>query len=351
MKSLNDFMQCAVFLGVENIAIETRKIPKCPPQGLLLRVRACGICGSDVRNYFNGLKDGVTERIMGHEIAGEIIEAAADAVGFIAGDRVAMAPDISCGMCFYCRRGLVNLCNHHRMLGTHFNGGFAQYMVVPREVLLHGFIEKIPDDMAYEKAAFAETAAAVLACQKRLGISIGDKVLIIGDGPVACLHVEVARARGCGSVMLAGLDKLALAAAFKPDYLFDNRDPKAASDGIMNATNGIGADFVICAVPSVEVQAQALSVCRKRGTIVIYGGAPKSNENTVLNSNLIHYNEITVTGAFSYPATGLSDALEAIRIGHINPEAYITYKTNLENIVKGINDMKNGKALKVMVLP
>ncbi|MCL2351605.1 MAG: alcohol dehydrogenase catalytic domain-containing protein [Firmicutes bacterium] len=342
-------MKAAVFKDIRDMAIEERETPAPPKGGLLIKVRACGICGGDVRNFHNGLKDGIKNQIMGHEIAGEVAES--DSAGFKAGDQVALAPDVSCGECWYCKRGLVNLCERHRMLGTHFPGGFAQYMAVPEEVLRRGFIERIPDGMPYRHAAFAETAAAVLACQQLNGVSLGDRVLIVGDGPVGCLHVEAAKARGAGLVLLAGMDRLSMAAAFSPDEILDNRFPEAVKKRVLELTDGIGADIVIIAVPSVAPQRQALELARKRGRVVIYGGVPRSDEMTTINSNTIHYREITLTGAFSYPATGLSDALRAIRAGQIHPELYISATVPLEDVVKGIEMVKTGEALKVMVDP
>lgn len=237
------------------------------------------------------------------------------------------------------------------MLGTHFPGGYAQYMALPGEVLTRGFVEPIPAGMKWEHAAFAETASAVLACQKRIGVGLGDRVLIIGDGPVGCLHAEIARARGASKVMMAGLDRLEFARSFAIDALMDNRNPEQVARTVREITGGIGADYVICAVPSVKVQQQALELCRKRGVMVIYGGVPKSNEQTQLNSNTIHYNEITVTGAFSYPATGLSEALDAIDAGKINAQAYISKVIPLRNVVEGMEMVQTGAALKVILDP
>lgn len=342
-------MQAMVFRDIGILEEAMLPIPPCPNGGLLVKVMACGICGGDVRNFSNGLKGGIKNQIMGHEIAGVVVECGGSLEKFKLGDHVALAPDISCGECWYCKRGLVNLCQNHRMLGTHLPGGFAEYLAVPRDVLQRGFIEKIPENMPYEHAAFAETAAAVVACQERVQLGLGSRVLIIGDGPVGCLHVEVARARGASLIMLAGADKLELAKEFGPHLLLDNRDPINASKAVLEATDSIGADIVICAVPSVAVQQQALELCRKRGTLVIYGGVPKNNSMTSLDSNLIHYSEINLTGAFSYPATGLYDALWAINNKQINPNKYITEILPLSKLQEGMELIRTGKALKVIV--
>ena len=345
-------MKAAVFKDVERIDIEVMPIPSCPPDGILIRICACGICGSDVRNYHNGLKGGIQNQIMGHEIAGEIVEAGEKAILFRPGERVALAPDVSCGHCWYCKRGLVNLCEHHKMLGTHYPGGYAQYIALPGEVLQRGFVERIPQNMSYEHAAFAETCSAVLACQERNQVSMGETVVIIGDGPVGCLHCEVARSRGASRIIMVGRDKLEMAAAFGPDFLLDGARPvKELVHEVRACTDGIGADIVICAVPTAAVQQEALEMVRKRGRIVIYGGVSKTGEMSSLNSNLIHYGEITVTGAFSYPATGLADALSALADGHIHAEKYITARVPLDDVVKGMEMISRGKALKVMIDP
>ncbi len=347
---MKGLMKCAVFKGVENIVTENRPIPECPNDGLLIKVYACGICGSDVRNYRNGLKGGVTNQIMGHEIAGEVIEVKADC-NFKVGDRVALAPDVSCGECWYCRHGFVNLCQSHKMLGTHFQGGFAQYLPVPKEVLKHGFIEKISDKTSYFHAAFAETVAAVVACQKNNGVKAGDRVVIIGDGPVGCIHAELAKSYGAEKVIMIGMDKLDMAKEFNPTALIKNDDPQMVIEEVISLCDGIGADLVINAVPTVATLPQALQMVRKRGTVVIYGGVPKTNEIATLNSNLIHYGEITVTGAFSYPSSGLKDALEVIEKGFVHPEKYINAFVSLDEVVDGMNMVREGKALKVMIDP
>ncbi len=349
---MNAMMKAAVFKDVGRMEIEERPVPPCPEDGLLIKVHACGICGGDMRNFRNGLKGGVKNRVMGHEIAGEVAaQGQAARAAFGPGSRVALAPDVSCGECWYCKRGLVNLCRSHKMLGTHYDGGFAQYIALPGEVLSRGFVEPVPEGMPYRHAAFAETVSAVVACQKRFGVTLGTRVVIIGDGPVGCLHTEIARAMGAGFVAIVGMDKLELARAFEPDALIKNDDPDSAVAEILRLTDGVGADIVILALPTARPQQQALEMARKRGTVVIYGGVPKAAEMSALNSNLIHYGEINVAGAFSYGSTGLADALDAIRAGHVRPERYIGATVSLENIVEGIELGERGEALKVMVDP
>lgn len=344
------FMKAAVFRHAECMETEEIPIPKCPPKGLLVKVHACGICGGDIRNFHNGLKNGISNQIMGHEIGGEIVEAAEGVNGFQSGDRVAVAPDVSCGECYYCKRGFVNLCENHRMLGTHFPGGFAQYIALPEIVLKRGFVEKIPEDMSYDYAAFAEPVSGVLACQAQHQIQYGDTVIVIGDGPIGCLHMETAKARGASRVIMLARGRILLAKQFGFPELFYNGKPEEVTEEVKKLI-GPGADVVICAVPNTAAQQQALNLVRKRGKVIIYGGVAKQNPMTTLDSNKIHYDEITVTGSFSYPSTGIYDALMAIQREDIHAGMYLGQKVGIGDVVRGMEMMTTGKALKVIVNP
>ncbi len=165
-------MRAAVFEGIENMVTREVPIPQCEEDGILVRVESCGICGGDIRNFHNGLRAGVEKQIIGHEIAGVVEEVGSKVTRFKVGDKVALAPDVSCGQCYYCKRGLVNLCMDHKMLGTHWPGGFAQYVHLPADVLQRGFVEFIPEGMSFDDAAIAEPASSVIACQEYNNVSL-----------------------------------------------------------------------------------------------------------------------------------------------------------------------------------
>lgn len=343
-------MKAAVFKGIENIQIEETDIPACPEGGILVKVIACGICGGDIRNFHNGLRNGATNQIMGHEIAGQVVEVSEKCKGYQVGDRLAIGPDVSCGQCYYCKRGMVNLCTDHRMLGTHFPGGFAQYIALPDFVLEHGFVEPIPESMSYDFAAFAEPVAGVLACQERVRVSYGHRVVVIGDGPVGCLHMEIAKSRGATQVIMLARGRMEQAKKFGFQHLISNRDPEEGTRCAKELL-GPGADVVICAVPNTTAQKQALELVKKRGQIIIYGGVPKTDVYTQLESNRIHYDEIVITGSFSYPSVGIEHALQAICRRSIQTEKYLSAKVSLDRIVEGIDMVTRGEALKVLVDP
>lgn len=343
-------MNAAVFEGIEKMVVRELTVPECEEEGILVRVEACCICGGDIRNFHTGLRYGVEKQVMGHEIAGVVEEVGAGVTRFKAGDRVAIAPDVSCGECYYCKRGLVNLCLNHKMLGTNWPGGFAQYIYLPKEVVKRGFIEAIPQGLSFEEAAMAEPASSVVACQEYNNVSLGDTVVVIGDGPIGCLHIEVAKARGASKVIMVGLSRLDSVSQFNPDHIINSAAQNPVEE-VLRLTEGLGADIVICAAPVTSIQEQALEMVRKRGRVVLFGGVNKNAPMTSLNSNLIHYNEIIVVGAFSYPATGLQKAVKLISEGRISAKKYVTKSVKLDEIPEGIACAEQGKALRVVVKP
>lgn len=343
-------MKAAIFEGIEDIRVREIPKPSCDPDGVVVEVKACGLCGSDIRNFHSGLKGDIKSQIMGHEIAGIVREVGEKASRFKAGDCVAIAPDVSCGRCYYCKRGWVNLCSDHRMIGTHWPGGFAQYISLPRIVLERGMVHPMPEGLGFAEATLSEPASSVIAAQSNAGIGLGDTVLIIGDGPIGCLHLEVARARGAAEVIMVGLTRLAIVPLFSPDHLVDAASQNPVEE-VLKITGGLGVDVAVIANPVAETQEQGIESVRKRGRVILFGGVPKTDPMTTLNSNLIHYNELTVVGAFSYPAHMHETALETIRVGKISAERYFNRTVSLEAITEGIQAAERGEALKVLVDP
>jgi len=343
-------MKAAVFERVGRMVVREVPDPACDAGGIVVRVKACGICGSDARNYRAGLRTGATGQVMGHEIAGVVERAGAACTRFHEGDALAVAPDVSCGACRFCARGLVNLCLEHRMIGTHWPGGFAEMLALPGEVMERGIMHPIPAGLEFRHAALAEPLSSVLAAQETAGIGPGRSVAVFGDGPVGCMHVQIARWRGASPVILAGRRRLALAAAFHPDLAVNvaSEDPVPA---IRRATDGRGVDVAIIATPAAESQEQGIGCVDKRGTVVLFGGLPRGDPFARLHANRIHYDELRVVGSFSYTAREHAEALEAIRDGRVTADALISRVVPLQGIVEAIRDSERGKVLKVIVDP
>lgn len=344
-------MKAAVFEGPEKMVIRDVELNTCGPEEIIIKVYACGICGGDIRNFYGGLRHGVQRQIMGHEFTGTVSMIGEKVTRFKVGDKVAAGPDVSCGECTYCKRGWVNLCSNHRMLGTHWPGGFAEYVHIPEIVLRRGFIHYIPEGLSLEDACLSEPASSVIASQELANLGLGDSILILGDGPIGCLHMETARANGASKIIISGrMRRKELVESFEPDLYIDAKTEDVASV-TREFTDGLGVDLAVCANPVTATQEQAVESVRKRGRVVLFGGVPKTEPMTSLNSNIIHYDEIEVVGAFSYETRHHIKALEAIRTKALHAEKYFNKTVSLENIVEGIMAAKSGKVLKVLVKP
>jgi L-iditol 2-dehydrogenase len=343
-------MKAAVFEGPEKMTVREVELAPCGSDDIVMKVHACGLCGSDIRNFKTGLKGDVKSQIMGHEFSGTVTEVGKNVVRYKVGDSLAIAPDVSCGECWYCKRGFVNLCVSHRMVGTQWPGGFAEYVHLPKIILERGMVHHIPEGLSLDDAALSEPASSVIAAQENAGVGLGDTVLIIGDGPIGCLHIEVARARGAARIIMAGLMRLKEAERFSPDLLIDAGCQDTVAE-VLKATDGLGADVAIAATPVASTQAQAVKSVRKRGKVVLFGGLPKNAPETTLDGNMIHYGEIVVMGAFSYPAHIHQKALATISAGLIHPDKYFNLTVGLDDIVAGFKAAAEGKALKVLVKP
>jgi L-iditol 2-dehydrogenase len=194
-------MIAVVFEGREQMQVTDLPAPECGPGEVLLQVAACGICGGDARSYFHGDANTGTRRIPGHEMCGIVAESRNPR--FRRGDRLALAADVHCGECWFCLRELFNLCDSHRVLGKHMNGGLADYMLLTQQILTYGIVNSVPEGLPLLHAGVSEPLCSVLATHDDLRIETGETVLIVGSGPMGILHLELLRARGARVILMA----------------------------------------------------------------------------------------------------------------------------------------------------
>ncbi len=346
-------MRAAFLVGVRQFELREVPDPVVPEDGLMLRVEACGVCGSDLRRWQEGLPSGVTAITPGHEIAGVVVAVGHKINQYAPGDRLAVAPDVHCGRCYYCQRGVYNLCEDLRFIGITpgYPGGFADQVVLTDEILVNGIVHPMPAGVSFPAGALAETLSSVLAAHQKAGTSLADTVVVMGAGPVGCLHVAVAKARGARVLISEPNEtRREIARQFGPDALVDplNED---LGGRVRQLTDGRGADIVICANPVAATQAQAVEVVRKAGRVVFFGGLPKAKPMTSLDANRIHYGEIEVVGAFSYHPTLHALALDVLSRQLIPTERIITHTFPLEKIGEAFEVAASGAGLKVIVAP
>jgi L-iditol 2-dehydrogenase len=345
-------MKAAFLVGIREFEIRDVPEPIAPEDGLVLKVEACGVCGSDLRRWKEGPPQGVDGVVPGHEIGGVVTEVGSGITQYEPGDHLAIAPDIHCGQCYYCRRGMFNLCDTLHFLGITpgYPGGFAEKMVLTKEVLTLGVVHRMPDGLSFVEGALAEPCSSVLAAHQKAGTSLNDTVLVMGAGPIGCLHIVVAQARGARAIVSEPSEKRReMARRFRPEAVVDpfNEDLAAC---VGQLTGGLGADIVICANPVAATQTQAVEIVRKGGRVVLFGGLPKADPMTTLDSNRIHYGEIEVVGAFSYHPAFHELALDALERKLISADLLVSHSFDLEEIVEAFETAASGEGLKVMVI-
>jgi L-iditol 2-dehydrogenase len=344
-------MKAAFLIGASQFEVRDVPAPNLPPDGILLKVVTCGICGSDLRRWKEGPYPGSDRLVPGHEAAGIIEAVGAEVKDFRLGERLAIAPDVHCGTCYYCQRGLYNLCDDLRFLGItpDYSGGFAEKMVLTGQVLENGIVHRMLEGMSFPQASFAEPCSSVLASHDKAGTSLRDTVLVMGAGPIGCLHIVIAKARGARVILSEPSEiRRNLAQRFGPDLVIDPSSESVVKR-VRQFTGGLGADIAICANPIAATQAEAVEAVRKAGRVILFGGLPKADQLTLMNGNLIHYGEITVIGAFSYHPTYHQQAIEAIGRGLIPADHFITHTFALEHINEAFYAAAGGQALKVMI--
>jgi L-iditol 2-dehydrogenase len=232
-----------------------------------------------------------------------------------------------------------------------YPGGFAEKVLLTAEILEDGIVHQMPGGLSSAEGALAETLSSVLASHNKAGTSLDDTVVIMGAGPIGCLHIAVSKARGaCVIVSEPSKNRRDIAQRFEPDTIVNpfNQD---LAEHVRQLTHGVGADIVICANPIAATQTQAVEIVRKAGRIVLFGGLPKADPMTTLDGNLIHYGEIEVVGAFSYHPTHHQSALELLSRKIIPVELMITHTLPLEKIGQAFEIAASGEGLKVIVKP
>jgi len=344
-------MRAAFLTGPRTFELRDIPDPPVPEDGLLLEVRACGICGSDLRRWKEGPPDGSGGVIPGHEAAGVVIAAGPRCGDFKIGDALAVAPDIHCGNCWYCRRELYNLCDNLRLLGITAGvpGGFAEKLSLTGDVISNGVVTRIPDGLSFDHAAVSEPCSSVLACHYKINTVTGETVVVMGGGPIGCVHIGVAKSRGA-SVILSepSAPRRKLAERFHPDMMVDPLTEDLQRK-VLAFTDGVGADVVICANPVAETQKQAVQIVRKGGKVVLFGGLPKQNPLTTLDGNRIHYGEIEVIGSFSYHPAIHAKALDLLRKKILPTDQLITHRFSLAEIGAAFETASGGNVLKVLI--
>lgn len=347
-------MKAGVVEALHEVALREVDEPDLLPESLKVKVHACAVCGSDMRIFTKGDPRATLPRIIGHEIAGEVVEVGRQAADrFAVGQRVCVAPIHGCGECIYCRRGKGNICiDPQPSIGYASSGGFAQYIVPPESVVRAGGVNPIPDSLSYAEASMSELLATCINAQEKLRITADDVVLIMGAGPAGCMHIQLAQAHGAKKVLVTqrSQQRLDMCQRFGPTRTINSSQEELA-EAVLEETGGLGANVIIVAAPNPKAQEQAFDLIAPDGRINFFGGLPKDNHHITISGNIIHYKECEVYGASSSLGRQNAEALGLIAEGKVKAADYITHRFELEEISTAFNTVLEKSGIKVVVFP
>ncbi len=354
-------MAAQVFYEPEKMELKSVDVPSVGPDQVLVRVKSCGICGSDVAYYYGmsslETADGKGPLILGHEFSGEVVEIGSipEKMGLLQkGDRVVLDPVQYCNACDVCKRGMPNLCENKSVLGVSTNGAFAEYCVSS-----YTGVHKIPEGVTYEQAALTEPMACATYAVQNMDIQVGDFAVVLGSGVLGSLMMQLIKSRGAGKVAIVDtLDyRLDVGKKLGMDlqYNIANQDsPYYTPDlkkSIEDVTEGKFANAVVVATGSVEAMEQALEISG-RGARIVYFGLPADDAVVRVPALASILWDKTIRFSWLAPQTWPT-ALQAIASGLVNVDIVHTHDFPLNELITGIADVKEkkGNPLKAVIKP
>ena len=344
-------MKAAVLTKLENLEIKTVPDPVVGPEDALVKVHACAVCGSDIRIFHHGNNRVHPPAILGHESSGEIVAVGANVTAFKVGDRVAIGSDVPCGECDFCRAGFGNNCQINYAMGYQFPGSFAEYVLLNRTVLGYGPVHHIPDSMSYNEGALAEPLACVLNAVELVDIKLGDTVVVMGAGPIGCMIIPVVLMRGATKVIVINRSpgRLEFARKIGADVAICSSEEDQVAR-VLEETAGLGADVVFTANPTPTAHADALKMAKNRGRVNLFGGLP-AGSTVELETNIIHYKELLVSGAHGSVPRHHRLAVELIASKKLDMNPFISHSFSLDEIGEAFRIAESKEGLRVIVKP
>jgi len=335
-------MRIALLQEPKSMRIQEVDKPAIGPQEVLVKIAACGVCGTDVDAYLGKVPRGWTITYpfrMGHELAGTVVEVGDELTNIQPGDRVVPDGRLTCGHCYYCRRGLFSACENQ----GYFSGGLAQYSKYPYRNLV-----KIPEGVSLQEAAFTEPLACVVNGQSKLDVPFGGVAVVIGDGPIGLLHLQMLKHRGAFTVMVGLLDhRLGVARELGANVVI-NASRENVEQIVRDVSGGRGADIVVNAVGKVSVLEQAINIAARRGQVLYFAAtlAPRVE----LDLDLIHYKELRLIGSYDSTIAQYEEALALLRAGIIDVKPLISHRLPLEQVQQGFEIARQQQGLKVLIV-
>lgn len=336
-------MKASVFRGPGRLDAEEWPVPTIGPGELLLRLRGCGLCGSDIAKVSAPATR--VPAVFGHEVVGDVVAAGAGVVGLDVGDRVVAAHHVPCGVCHLCRRGSESMCAAFKASNLD-PGGFAEFVRVPDANVRHATF-RVPPHLTDETASFVEPLACCLRAVRRAGVTRDDTAVVVGLGSIGSLFVQLLRRAGATVI---GADPIGARAALALELGARAAGPSTeAARAARAASEGRGADVVVITGGGADVLPWAAEVVRDGGSVHYFAGG----EGDVLPLSLerLYHRELTITTTYSSSPRDLCEAFALLVAGEIDVSALITHRLPLSRVADGVDLMRRREALKVFVTP
>lgn len=345
-------MKAAVLEGVGELVVREVETPEVGAGEVLVEVGANTLCGTDLRIIRGEKTAGITPpAIIGHEVAGRVVEAGVGVGGFEAGTRVTITPMIPCGKCFYCRRDMENVCENVVAVGYETPGGLAEYLKVPAKAVEMGCLFAVGEDIAPERLSLVEPLSCCVYGQVRSPVEAGDAVLIVGAGPIGLFHVQLALLAGAETVIVSQRSEYRrrLASEFGAHVVVDPTS-QSLSEVVAEHTRGRGVDAAFLCIGIPQLVNETLKLTRKGGRVNLFAGLA-GNGLSEVEANLIHYNELQVTGQTGARRADFKVALDLVVSGRVETGRMITARFPLEEAPKAVEAASGREGIKVAVMP
>ena len=339
-------MKAATIHGKGLVKVEDIPRPSIGPGELLVKMRTCGICGTDLEKVHG---DQITPPVLGHEVAGVIEEIGKELRGFEVGERVAVHHHVSCGKCSFCKSGLETLCDAYPKSNLH-PCGLAEYFMVPRTLVDGGTVYKLPDSISFDEGALIEPTACCVRALRKADTKSGRSAVVFGVGPVGLTHVQLLKSYGLAPVYAVDVIKSRREMATKlgADMALDPTT-EDVPNVISAQTSRLGVDYAIVATANLKALEQAIRSVRKGGVVLLFG-APARGASASLDMSYMFLHEVSFQSSYSTSETEMRIALNLIESKRINPAQLISHRFPLSQAVEALNVAdKAVDAVKVVV--
>lgn len=339
-------MKAVRLYGKDDIRLVDVPVPEITEEEMLLKVRAASICGTDVRMFKNGYKNVSPENplTLGHEFAGDIVKVGAKVKGYLEGQKVSVAPNIGCGTCDLCVSGQTHLCTNYQAFGVTMDGGFAEYVKIPKEAIVQGNVSPLDESITYPAAALVEPLSCVYNGQKLIGIRPGDDVLIIGMGPIGIMHIMVSRILGAGKIFINDLSE---SRVNKAKELFPEVLPIYGDvlEGFKEYGQS-GVDICIIAAPAADAQAKSPEYMNMNGRLLFFGGLPEHKKIVPIDTNILHYKQLRIQGCTKQSVSEYRLCAKLVDDGRIPLDLIMSDSYPVEEYKEAMEQAASAKGLK-----